>query len=135
LKVAAITSIQVRPGKQLEICVERTNDTWQLTSRLTILRTLRVSRVVARLGKPLRPVQITARIKKPPDAEKEFGFDAQSSRWLSARETTAIKYSSEQHPPQGPGLLTGGRNVGVFLVDAELLKLIPVKRTTGATRC
>jgi len=128
LNAAAVTSIQVRPGNQLEICVERTNNTWQLTKPLVYpAHAPSVEGLLRALANLAGQAQISAEdLRSRTNADKEFGFDPPQF-------TLVLHQGNYRHQ-----ILVGARTalkdqvffqavgtVGIFLVDADLLKLIP----------
>jgi hypothetical protein len=128
LSAAAVTSIQVRPSNQLEICVERTNNTWQLTKPIVYpAHAPNVEGLLRGLENLAGQAQIPAGdLRGRANADKEFGFDPPQF-------TLVIHQGNYRHQ-----ILVGARTalkdqvflqavgtVGIFLVDADLLKLIP----------
>ena len=62
LKAAAVTSIQVRPGAQLEIRAERTNGTWQLTEPMAYpAQVVSIEKLLAELERLTPAPYLTAR--------------------------------------------------------------------------
>src|SRR3974390_3521823 len=83
LKPEAVTSVQVRPGgtAQLQIRVDRTNHTWQLTEPVDYpAQSSSVERLLAYL-KQLTPVVYisAAEIKNRVSADEDYGFTAPQS--------------------------------------------------------
>ncbi len=127
-KASAVTSVKVRPANIPEIRAERTNSTWSLFQPLKFpANPARIEALLAAL-EHLTPVTVltAAELKRRPQAEAEFGFDApQSSVEIQQADSRMqLKFGS----PTAPGdqvmvQVVGG--VDIFVVDAEILKLLP----------
>ena len=125
---ATVTSVQVRPADQMEIRAEQTNGGWELTKPMVYpAQVTSIAALLVALEK-LQPAAIIpgAEVRKRPDADAEFGF-------VNPQATLALL------APDGRRQIIVGTNTapgdqvyvqvvgveGVFVVDAEWLKLIP----------
>lgn len=126
LNAAKIDSIQVQPKGQLSIQAVRTNGGWhliepleypargaQIEGLLTVLQKLR--------GAPYLSPQ---ELKTIPDADEQFGFSSpQFSVMLGHRKYHL--HIGRKTPPGDQVYVEVVGSEGVFVVDANLLKLIP----------
>jgi hypothetical protein len=126
LQPKEINSLQVMPKGQLAIRVERTNGTWQITEPLSYpAQAARVEGLLAALqqitGAPYFSIQD---LKKMPDADEQFGFDSpQFSLMLGQKRFHVLIGRKTPFGDQVYVEVVGSE--GVFVVDADLLKLIP----------
>lgn len=125
---AAVTSVLVRPADQLEIRADRTTDGWELTK--PIVYPAQANSVAALLNalEHLAPAAVIsgAQVRKSPNADQEFGFvNPQATLALLAAEgrRQIIVGTNTAPGDQVYVQVVGGE--GVFVVDAEWLKLIP----------
>jgi len=127
LKTSAVTSVLVRAG-QLEVRVERTNDTWQLTSPMAYpAQAASIENLLAAL-EHLAPATCikAAELRGRPKVDEEYGFN-----------NPQALLTLQQHDYQGqlligactaPGDQVFVQVVGagdIYVVDAGLLKLLP----------
>src|SRR5688572_7889027 len=124
-----VTSVQVGHAGQIDIRVERTNATWQLTQPISypaqaasienLLLTLE------RLG-PISHVS-SGDLRKRPDADAEFGFDPPQITLViqNRKELQQIFIGKRTAPGDQVYLRVGPGVAGICLVDADLLTLIP----------
>lgn len=124
-----VTSVQVGHAGQMDIRVERTNSTWQLTrpvsypAQAVSIETLLLT--LERLG-PISHIA-SSELRRKPDADAEFGFDPPQLTLVlqSRRELLQIFIGRPTAPGDQVYLRIGPGVGGIYLVDAELLKLIP----------
>ena len=78
LRAASVTSLQVRPAAGLEIRVERTNGTWQVTAPLLYpAQSLSIEKLLAELEDLTPAPYVTAReLQGRPQTDQEYGFAA-----------------------------------------------------------
>jgi hypothetical protein len=135
LRAAAVTSVKVRPLGQLEIRAERTNPesfrgngTWRLREPITYpAQGAAIETLLAALEQLTPATYITAReLRDRPKADEEYGFTPeQSSIFLEQPDYRAqIKIGMRTGPGDQVFLQVVGVE-GVYVVDADLLKLIP----------
>ncbi|MFO1513075.1 MAG: DUF4340 domain-containing protein [Verrucomicrobiota bacterium] len=129
-QAALVTSVQLGLGDQLEIQAVRTNGNWQLIKPISYpaqaasIETLLL--VLQRLGPAV--VISGAEVRQRKNADQEFGF-------AKPQATLTLKSRDEVRP-----ILIGSRTAngdqvyvqvvgteGVFVVDADLLKMLPRK--------
>lgn len=127
-KAAAVTSIQVRPVGQLEIRIERTNDLWQLTKPVVYpAQTACVEKLLRALENLTPAAYITAHeLRQRPRADEEFGFDSPQASLViqDAEGRRQILIGNKTAPGDQVFLQVIGLE-GVYVVDADLVKLIP----------
>jgi len=131
LRADAVTSLQVRPPgtNQLEIHAQRVEGAWQLTEPVHYpAQGIKIAQLLAYLEKLTPATTITAaEIRARPTAEEEFG--------LTSLQAASLILSQPDYRVQ---LLLGARTApgdqvfiqivgqeGAFVVDAELLNLVP----------
>ena len=130
LKPQAVTSVLIRPSgpMQLQIRVDRTNGSWQLSQPLVYpAQPEKVQKLLAFLEQ-LRPAPyLTAtELRSHTNADEEFGFAAPQATFVI------------QQGPYLPRVLVGALTIpgdqvflqvegdlGAYVVDAELLKYLP----------
>ena len=130
LKADAVSSVQVRPGgtAQLEIRVDRTNHTWQLTEPILYpAQTASIERLLAYLQRLTPAVYIGANeIKNRPSADEDYGFTSpQASVFVQETDSRAQLLIGSHTAPGDQVFLQKVGDQGVYVVDAELLKYIP----------
>ncbi|MDW7979422.1 MAG: DUF4340 domain-containing protein [Verrucomicrobiales bacterium] len=128
LNVDAVTSVQVRPAGQLEICVERTNGTWLITKPIVYPAQAELVEALLRALERLDTRhQITLQELKTRDApEREFGFDPPRSVIIINQHRERIQVHIGRLAPLKDRLFV--RVVGkpeVFTAEASMLSLIP----------
>jgi hypothetical protein len=124
-----VTSVQVGHAGQMDIRAERTNAAWQLTrpfnypAQAVSIETLLLT--LERLG-PISHIA-SSELRRRPDADAEFGFDPpQLTLVLQTRRELQHIFIGKRTAPGDQVYLRVGPGVGgAYLVDAELLKLIP----------
>ncbi len=123
-----MTSVHVRPAGQLEIRAERTNASWQLTKPVSYpARTAGIAGLLAALERLTPATYITAReLRQRPKEEEEFGFEAPQVSLIiqDAESRRQILIGNKTAPGDQVFLQVIGLE-GIYVVDAELLKLIP----------
>lgn len=124
-----VTSIQVGHEGQMEIRVERTNATWQLTRPISYpAQAVSVETLLAALEK-LTPISHigSSELHRRPNADAEFGFDPPrvTLALQTRRELQHLLIGKRTAPGDQVYLRVGPGVGGIYLVDAELLKLIP----------
>jgi hypothetical protein len=129
LNPAAVRTVQVRPAGKLEIRADRTNDTWQLTKPVvqpaeaaaveSLLQTLQTLSGQSRLT--------TQDLKAKPRAAREFGFDPpQFSILVQQSDYLGQLLVGNRTPLRDQVFLQVVGADGIYLVDAALLRLIPL---------
>lgn len=124
----AVTSIQVRPAGQLEICVERTNGTWQLTKPIVYpAQAELVTGLLHALERLDNRNQITTQELKGREApEREFGLDPPQFVIILHQQRERIQVHIGRLSPLKDHLFVRivGKQ-GIFTADPSLLNLIP----------
>jgi len=128
LAPAAVTGIQVLPKGQLEIRAERTNGVWRLTSPIRYpARPDRIQNLLDALAALKTPTFITAQeLKNVPQADERYGFDPPQNTLVLRQgdEQTFVHLGFRTAP--GDEVFVQVVGIGeVFVVDADLLKLLP----------
>ena len=127
-KPAAVTSVQVRPADQLEIRADRTNDVWELTKPIAYpAQAASIAALLDALEKLQPAALITgAEVRQRTNADAEFGFGNPQATLalLTPGERKQIIVGTNTAPGDQVYVQVVGTE-GVFVVDAEWLKLIP----------
>jgi hypothetical protein len=127
-KPGEVTAVQVRPAGELEMRVERTNNTWRMVHPLAYpAQGPSIENLLQALERLVPATFITAtELRDRPNADDEYGFASpQASIMLFRRdERRQLKIGAKTNPGDQVFLQVVG-NQGVYVVDAELLKLIP----------
>ncbi|MEI6779976.1 MAG: DUF4340 domain-containing protein [Verrucomicrobiota bacterium] len=135
LKAAAVTSIQVRPGAQLEIRAERTNGTWQLTEPMAYpAQVVSIEKLLAELERLTPAPYLTAReLRDRPKAEEEYGLAAPLASIIIEQPgySSRLRVGAKTAPGDQVFLQVVGVE-GVYVVDADFLKYLP--RTADSWR-
>ncbi len=128
LRAAEITGISVRPTGQLEIRAIRANHTWQLTQPMVYpAEAGSIDGLLQALEQLTAPTYITsAELKNHPKADEEYGFDPPQVSLILHRSDyqKQILIGARTAPGDQVFLRVIGVE-GVFVVDADLLSLIP----------
>jgi hypothetical protein len=128
-KAGAVTSVQYTPAGQLEIRADRTNQTWQLVKPITFPAQAASIDALLTALQQLAPAQTIsgAELRQHPNADAEFGFNNRSTLTLLSEQARRQIYLGTRTAP-GDGLYVQIVGVeGVFVVDAQLLRLLPAK--------
>lgn len=130
LNMAAVTSVQVRPGGQgqPQIRAERNGGTWQLVEPLSYpAQSEQIRKLLQRLAELVPATYITPdELRHTPNADEQYGFTApQASLIITQGDFRAHILLGKHTPPGDQIYLQVVSGQGVYLVDAELLKLIP----------
>jgi len=124
-----VTSVQVGHAGQVDIRVEHTNGMWQLTKPISYpaqaasIENLLLA--LERLG-PIAHISSTE-LRRRPNADAEFGFDPPRTTLViqTRRELQQLFIGQRTAPGDQVYLRVGPGVGGIYLVDADLLKLIP----------
>lgn len=126
-KAGIVTSVRVSPAGQSEIRAERTNAAWHLTKPVSYpAQASSIEGLLAALERLMPAAEITAgELQRRPNADEEFGFESpQVSLVVQSRdERKQILIGRPTAPGDQVYLQIVGE--GVYLVDADLLKVIP----------
>ena len=132
-----VTSVAFTPAGQLEIRAERTNALWRLVKPVSYpAQAASVEALINALEKLAPAYTISgAEVRQRKNADKEFGFDARTTLALMiGEESRQLRIGSLTAPGDQLYVQVVGSD-GVFVVDAQLLKLLPAKmddwRDTG----
>jgi len=129
LRVPAVTAIQVRYKDQLEVIrAERTNSVWQLTKPVDYrAQTSSIERLLDTLDRLAPAVYLSDHERRSrPQAEEEEGLaQPQAAVFLQQGERTFQIDIGAPTPPGDQLYLQVAGNTGVYIVDAELLKILP----------
>src|SRR6478736_3275284 len=128
-KAADVTSVKYIPAGQLEIRADRTNSTWQLVKPITFpAQTASIDALVTALQQ-IAPAQTIsgAELRQRTNADEEFGFNNRSTLTLvSGADRRQLYLGSRTAPGDGVYVQIVGVE-GVFVVDSQLLQLLPTK--------
>lgn len=127
-KTAAVTTVQVRPAGQLEIRADRTNDGWVLSRPVSYPgQAASIGRLLDALEHLLPVTSISAReLRELHRTDAEYGFDSpQFSLNLQQGDARTQMLIGDRTAPGDQVYLQVVGVEGVFVVDADLLKLIP----------
>lgn len=124
-----VTSIQVGHEGQVDIHVELTNAVWQLTKPIRYpAQAASVEKLLLALQNlgPISHIN-SSELQRRPKADAEFGFDPPRVTLVmqTRRELQQIFIGNRTAPGDQVYLRVGPGVSGIYLVDAELLKLIP----------
>jgi hypothetical protein len=127
-KPGEITAIQVRSAGELEMRVERTNNTWQMVHPLAYpAQAPSIENLLTALERLVPATFIAAtELRDRPNADDEYGFASPLASIMLYRrdERRQLKIGAKTNPGDQVFLQVVG-NQGVYVVDAEFLKLIP----------
>ncbi|HLH53458.1 MAG TPA: DUF4340 domain-containing protein [Verrucomicrobiae bacterium] len=130
LRADAVTSILIRPSGpvQLQIRVDRTNGAWQLTQPLSYAaQTEKVTNLLAFLQN-LRPAPYlnVTELRHHSNADEEFGFAAPLATFVIQQGDYCprVRLGALTNPGDQVYLQIEG-DLGAYVVDSELLKLLP----------
>ncbi len=128
-RAATVTSVQYTPPGQFEIRADRTNGVWELVKPIVYPAQKASLETLLDTLERLAPLQIIsgAELRHRTNADEEFGF--QNRRMLtlqSGHDVRPLQFGNRTAPGDGVYVqLVGGENV--FVVDAQLLDLLPSK--------
>ena len=128
LNVSAVTAVQVLPRGQLEIRAERTNDGWQLSKPLLYpAQSTSVENLLTTLEQLTPAAFITeSELKNRFSADEEYGFaDPQATVILEQGNYRPRLRIGIRTPPGDQVFLQVVGLPGAYVVDADLLKLVP----------
>src|ERR1039457_2306000 len=128
LTLAAVTSVQVRPGALARIRADRTNGVWQLAEPIVYpAQAFSIQNLLAGLEQLTPAPYITAReLRDRPKADEEYGFSSpQASIFIEQPEHPAHLLIGARTPPGDQVFLRVVGVDGVYVVDADFLKYIP----------
>jgi hypothetical protein len=128
LTLAAVTSVQVRPGTLARIRADRTNGVWQLAEPIVYpAQAASIEKLLAGLAQLTPAPYITAReLRDRPKADEEYGFSSpQASIFIEQPEHPAHLLIGARTPPGDQVFLQVVGVDGVYVVDADFLKYIP----------
>lgn len=128
LKVAAVTSVQVRPGAHAPIRADRTNGVWHLAEPVVYpAQAASIEKLLAEIEGLTPGPYITAReLRGRPKADEEYGFSTpQASIVIEQSEHTTHLLIGARTPPGDQAFLQVVGADGVYVVDADFLKYIP----------
>jgi hypothetical protein len=128
LRPNAVTRIQVIPANALEICAERTNDTWLLTKPVAYpAQSTAVEGLLAALQKLTPVIRISAsELREHHNANTEYGFEPPQISLVVTE--GGQRWQLQVGNKTAPGDQVFLRVVGVdgaFVADADWLKFIP----------
>lgn len=134
---ASVTSVQFAPAGQLELRVERTNNTWRLVK--PILYPAQAASIEALLLalQQLAPAHTISgdEVRQRKNADEEFGFVARTTLTLNSGDQSKHLLIGSLTAPGDQLYVQVVGAEGVFVVDARLLQLLPAKtddwRDTG----
>lgn len=126
LRADKINSIQIQPSGQRAIHVVHTNNTWQMLEPLQYpAQSIRVESLLTNLQHLTATRFLSAaELKTISEPELQFGFDAPQYSILLDQKRYLVLLGRRTPPGDQVYLQVVGTE-GVFIVDADLLKLIP----------
>ena len=131
LQPQTVTSVQIIPAVPLEIRADRVNGSWLLSKPISYpAQSAAIETLLVALQK-LAPAKIgAAELREHPNSDAEFGFDnPQTSLVLEAGDKRwQLKVGNKTAPGDQVYLRVPGVD-GVFVADADWLKLIPRSAT------
>lgn len=129
LRASAVSSVQYIPAGQLEIRVDRTNQVWQLVKPIGFPAQAASIEALLKALQQIAPMQTIsgAELRQHANADEEFGFNNRSTLTLLSEQGRRQIYLGSRTAP-GDGLYVQVVGVeGVFVVDSQLLRLLPGK--------
>ncbi len=128
LKAAAVTAVEVMPKGKLEIRVDRTNDTWQLTRPLPYpAQSASIDNLLTTLEQLTPATRITeAEVANRFNVDEDYGFANPqfTVRLRQADSVRSLRIGRRTEPGDQVFVQVIGVE-GVYVVDAELLKSVP----------
>jgi hypothetical protein len=128
LKVDSVTTVQVRPEGQLEIRAVRSNGLWKLNEPLAYpAQASSIENLLFFLNRMTPDTYISRReLRSRPDAEEEYGFGAPQSTVIVKQGDYRLQlFVGARTAPGNEVFLQVVGDDGVYVVDAELLNLLP----------
>lgn len=132
-----VTSVAFTPAGQLEIRAERTNALWRLVKPVSYPAQAASVEALLNALEKLAPAHTISgvEVRQRKNSDAEFGFDARTTLALMiGEESRQLRIGSLTAPGDQVYVQVVGSD-GVFVVDAQLLKLLPAKmddwRDTG----
>jgi hypothetical protein len=128
LKPERVTAVQIMPKGQMPIRVERTNEGWRLAKPLVYpAQSVNVEGLLAVLAQLIPATHIMEKeLTNRFNLEADFGFaDPQATVILEAGEYNPKLRIGLKTPPGDQVFLQVVGQEGAYVVDADLLKLIP----------
>lgn len=126
---AGVTSVQYTPAGQLEIRADRTNGQWQIVKPITYPAQAASIETLLNALQQLAPMQTIsgAELRQHAQADEEFGFQSRRTLTIqSGNDVRPIYFGNRTAPGDGVYVqVVGGESV--FVVDAQLLELLPTK--------
>ncbi|PWU08449.1 MAG: hypothetical protein C5B50_29655 [Verrucomicrobia bacterium] len=127
LKSQEVTAIQITLKGQEPIHIERTNGTWRIIKPEALAQSAKVEKLLTVLAQ-LRPAAHIRdnEVKNPFGIDQEFGFaDPAVTMIMEGKDRTRLAIGAKTAPGNQIFLQVVGEQDGTFIVDADLLKLIP----------
>lgn len=131
LSAARVSSILVRPAGQPEIRAEKTNGGWILTDPVVYpAQSASIESLLSALEKLTAAVHISAaELKNRPDAEEEYGLSNPQATIIVQGDSRERLVIGTNTAPGDQTFLKLGRDSGVYIVDSDLLRLVPSNAT------
>lgn len=127
-KSSSSTRVEVRPAGQPKIRVERTNESWQLTSPIiSPAASDKIQTLLQALSELSWHTHITpGELKDRPKAQEEFGFATPVASLTVEHENSVLNLLIGTNTPVGDQIyLQVLGDVGAYVVDSEILKFFP----------
>lgn len=127
-RAPSVVALAVSPSGQAEIRVEKTNDEWRLTSPLSYpARSAPIETLLTVLERLGPSTTITAEeLEQYPKADEAYSFDKPQSALLLTTTNGSRRLVFGDLTAPGDSVFVRVEGVdGVFVVDAELLSLLP----------
>jgi Domain of unknown function (DUF4340) len=129
LKAAAVTSVQVYPAGEFEIRAERTNQMWFLTKPIEYpAQAARIEALLTTLEQltPVAPPLTAHDLRRHPNAEVEYGLENPQATLVLRQDhySRQLRFGKLTAPGDQVFMRIVGVD-GIYVVDADLLKLIP----------
>ncbi len=124
-----VTSVQIGHAGQMDIRVERTNATWQITRPVQYpAQAVSIEALLDALERlaPFSHID-SSELRRRPETEADFGFDPpQISLAIQSRRELRQLFIGKRTAPGDQVYLRVGPGVGgIYLVDADLLRVLP----------
>jgi hypothetical protein len=130
IQSSRVSTVQVRPKGELEIRAERTNGQWILTEPLAYpAQGDSINQLLGTLERLVPATRISSReLRDRPQAQQEYGFtDPQASIVITQPGSRAHLLVGSRTAPGDQVFLQVVGVEGVYVVDATLLKYVPLQ--------
>src|SRR5436190_10215888 len=128
---AHVTELQVRPAGKPEIRAEKTNGAWVLTDPVAYpAQSGNIDNLLIALEKLTAATHISAaELRNRPDAEEEYGLSNPQATIIVQGDSRERIVIGTNTAPGDQLFLKISRDSGVYIVDSDLLRLVPRNAT------